>query len=120
MAHLHDLPEEILFHITSYLYGPDVISLSHTCQRFLYVLQNDHLWNGISDKEHVIKEPDIIYYSKMVHSDVIKLKHYNPKEKINYIQHKRIAKNWHACRKAYLLCKNQLFIYILQDFCICF
>ena len=102
MAHLHDLPEEILFHIAHFLPGTDVIAFSHTCQRFFYVLQNDHLWNRIFDKEKMVKDPDIFSYSnKVVNSSMAGsavAKHYHPKEKMNYIQHRRIIRNWHQCR----------------------
>ena len=96
---LHSLPEEIILHITRYLNGKEVVKLSHVCQTFFYILQNEHLWNSISERENQIKESDVVSYVK-IHAATIKQKltNYHAREKISYIFHLSIASNWKNCR----------------------
>ena len=85
---LHSLPEEILLHITRYLNGKEVVKLSHVCQTFFYILQNEHLWSTISERENQVRESDIFSYAK-IHAANIKqrLVNYQAREKFSYIFH---------------------------------
>jgi len=99
---LHNLPEEIILHITKYLNGREVVKLSHVCQNFFYILQNEHLWSTISDKENQVKEADIFSYAK-IHAATTKQKlvNYHAREKFSYIFHLSIASNLKNCSYAY-------------------
>lgn len=97
-ATLLDLPEELLLHITKYLRGKDVVALSHVCQRFLYDLGCDQLWIAIMTREHMLKESDIVSFSRTLSAKCSsKLEHYNAKEKHSYLLHVFVANNWKSC-----------------------
>ena len=98
--------------ILKYLNGREVVKLSHVCQNFFYILQNEHLWSSISERENQVKEADIFSFAK-IHAGNVKqtLINYHAREKLSYIFHLSIESNWKNCRYEKLF-KNK---YIIQS-----
>ncbi len=96
-----DLPEEIVLFLAKYLNGKEIVALSHTCQRFFYILNSDHLWSSVSEREKQGKDADIGHISKVLAQEAKKQLGAFPnvaKEKFSYMHHERISQNWKNCR----------------------
>ena len=95
---LQMLPEEIIIFIANYLKGQDVVRLSHVCQRFFYILQNDYLWTKIMIRQKIARDPDIAYYAKLLANSVkTKCDAYYAREKLTYLTHISVRGNWSTC-----------------------
>ncbi len=98
---LWTLPEEIIIYLAKhFLAGRDVVSLSHVCQKFFYGLQSDHLWSILMKKEGINRENEIAYHAKSVMAACI-LGHYNAREKLSYIFHVSVRRNWSKARHTF-------------------
>ena len=86
-----NLPEEILFYLSKFLNGRDLVRFSHVCQRFFYICQNDHLWLNILERENIQKDSDIVHFAKT------QLTSLSNKEKLYFIHHSRTGLNWKKC-----------------------